>query len=336
MSADPVPLVEVLRGGVLESLHRGSVAVCDASGKVLKSAGDPGTVAFWRSAMKPLQAMAFAESGALEAFGLGEEALAVACGSHAAEDRHIALVTAMLAAAGLSEKDLGCGTHAPSRLEGKTGGIRLTAFEKAVEGGERYDARHNNCSGKHSGMLLGTKRKGLDLKTYLDPEHPHQVRIREIALAMTGASSLTPAVDGCSAPVYPQSLAHMATAYARLTRPPKALEASASRVAKAMLAHPFFVSGTERFDTDLMEAGKGKVLSKGGAEGVLCMALPEQGWGVALKIEDGAQRGTWPAAMEVLRQLGAGVELPRHARQEVLNVKKRVVGEMRPASFRLL
>ena len=171
MVGSQVMLVEVLRGSTLESLHTGSVAVSDSSGKIVFQAGDPFTVAFWRSAMKPLQAMAFAESGALEAYGLGEEALALACGSHEGEARHLEVVDRMLKAGGLSTADYRCGAHPP----------RTPDHEALLSKGQRPDPRHNNCSGKHAGMLLATKRKDLPLPTYLDPSHPHQARIRELA-----------------------------------------------------------------------------------------------------------------------------------------------------------
>ncbi len=330
-------LTEVLRGGQVESRHQGSIAVCDAGGRLVASAGDPATPAFWRSSMKPIQAMALVESGALEAFGLGEEALTLACASHNGEPFHVAVVDAMLAAAGLTPGHLGCGVHPPFGDPKNT-----PAYEAMIARGERVDARHNNCSGKHAGMLVACRHRGLPLDSYLDPGHPHQARIRALVSAMSGTppDALAPGVDGCSAPVYALTLSQMATAYARLANPPAGLAPTCRRIVKAMTGFPVLVHGTGGFDSDLMTAAGDRVLSKRGAEGVACMALLREGWGVAIKADDGAGRATPPAAVEVLRQLGildakALAALEGHARSVLRNSARRVVGEIRPAAFTL-
>lgn len=318
-----VLLAEVTRGAVVESVHGGSIAVCDASGRLLASAGDPDKVAYWRSAAKPVQVLALVESGALEAWGLGAEHLAIACGSHAGERGHVAAVQRMLDAAGIPKEALRCGAS-------------------PTETGDPPDERRHNCSGKHAGMLLASKRKGLPLKGYLDPSHPHQVRIRELIAAMTDlkAAGLVPATDGCSAPIYALPLRRMATAFARLLQPPAGLEAPCRRVVEAMTAHPFMVSGTRGFDTDLMARAGDRIVSKVGAEGVRCLAVRSLGLGVALKIADGNPRATGPAAIEALRQLGAldaaDIEaLKHHARPEIGNARGLVVGGIRATAFTL-
>ena len=330
-------LTEVLRGGRVESRHLGSIAVCDAGGRLVASAGDPETAAFWRSSMKPIQAMALVESGALEALRLGEEALALACASHNGEPLHVAVVDAMLGAAGLTPRHLGCGIHPPF-----SDPKNASAYEDMLARGERPDARHNNCSGKHAGMLVACKHRALPLDSYLDPAHPHQARIRALVSAMSGAApeALIPGVDGCSAPVYALTLSQMATAFARLANPPAGLAPICRRIVKAMTGHPALIHGTGGFDSDLMAAAGDRVLSKRGAEGVACMALLRQGWGVAIKAADGAGRATPPAAVEVLRQLGILdpkdlSALAGHARSVLRNSAHRVVGEIRTAAFTL-
>ena len=311
-----VLLAEVLRGGEVESRHLGSLAVSDAEGMLLAWAGDPARRAFWRSCMKPFQALALAESGALEAFGLGDDALALACASHEAEDAHLAVADRMLAAGGFSEKDLACG--AP----------------------RRKDQRSSDCSGKHAGMLLACRHRGFPTAGYLDPAHPHQARIRGLVSAMTGVaeSSLVAAVDGCSAPIYALTLGQMAAAYARLARPPAGLAAPCRRVTAAMTAHPLLVHGTGGFDTDLMRTGAGRIVSKRGAEGVACLALTDRGWGLALKVADGSARAAGPAMLRALAQLDAltaaeASALAVHARPAVKSVKGAAVGEIRAGGF---
>ncbi len=312
----PVLLAEALRGGLVESRHVGSLAVCDASGRLLAWAGDPGTRTYWRSCMKPVQAIPLILSGALDAFGLGDEALALACASHAGEPVHLEVADRMLAAGGFSEKDLSCG--APSRR----------------------DQRSSDCSGKHAGMLLTCRHKGWPTSGYLDPAHPLQEWIRRLVSSMTSVpeSDLTPAVDGCSAPVYALTLDRMATAYARLVRPPMGLEAACRRVASAMSTHPLMVHGTGGFDTDLMRTVAGRMVSKRGAEGVACLALAGPGWGLALKVADGNPRAAAPAVLRALEQLGLLTPdereaLAAHARPSVRSVKGAVVGEVRPGEF---
>jgi L-asparaginase II len=287
--------------------------------------------------MKPIQAMALVESGALEALRLGEDALALACASHNGEPFHVAVVDAMLGASGLTPLHLGCGVHPPFSDPKNT-----LAYERMIARGEHADARHNNCSGKHAGMLVASKHRGLPLDSYLDPWHPHQVRVRSLVSAMSGAppETLIPCVDGCSAPIYALTLSQMATAYARLANPPAGLAPSCSRIVKAMTTHPMLVHGTGGFDSDLMTVAGDRVLSKRGAEGVACMALLREGWGVAIKAADGAGRATPPAAVEVLKQLR--VLDPRdlaamagHAKPVLKNSAHHIIGEIRPAAFAL-
>jgi L-asparaginase II len=289
------PAVLVRRGAVVESVHRAIVAVVDPGGKILARLGDPAPVTFLRSAAKPFQALALVESGGAEAFGLTDPELAIIAGSHSGEDRHVKVVEGILARGGLGPEALQCGIHRP--YHGPT----------AERLGTQATVLHHNCSGKHAGMLLLAKHLGAPVKDYIDPDSPGQRRIRKTLAEVAG---LRPAqvklgTDGCSAPNFAISVKAMAVAFARLgvpERSPAHVEAL-RRVRDAMLFHPAMVAGEDRFDTDLMEAFAGALVSKSGAEGVEGAAVSGKAWGIAVKIEDGNQRAVPPVMLEALRQL---------------------------------
>lgn len=286
--SDPV-LVEVLRGGMVESAHRGAAIVADAAGGVVFACGDVDRAVYPRSAVKALQALALVESGIAARLGLEDPELALACSSHNGEPAHVAAAASMLAKAGRDAGALECGTHWPSLL-GETA-YRLAAT------GTRPGPLHNNCSGKHAGMVCLACGMGEDPAGYVGRAHHVQRRIAAVLQEMTGTrlddAGAPCGTDGCSIPTYGFPLRALAGAFARFgsgerLSPDRA--AAASRLRAAVAAKPFFVAGTDRFDTRVMQALGAKVFTKTGAEGVFCATFPRQGLGVALKCADGAGR----------------------------------------------
>jgi L-asparaginase II len=291
-----VVLVELTRAGVRESVHRGWVAVARASGALVASAGDPERVTFARSAMKPFQAVALVESGAVERFGFGDAELAVACASHNGEDRHRAVVAGMLERVGLPASALRAGDDAQ--------------HDEPPVAWEPEQQLAQNCSGKHAGMLAACVARGYATGDYDDFDHPHQRAIREIVSRFwrVPVGDLIPGRDMCTLPAYAAPLRSIATGWAAIADPSKAPpqhQAAITRLVDAMAAEPFLVAGTQRLNTQLMEVTRGRILAKDGAEGVLCMALREQELGVAIKVEDGSFRGHDAIALALLRRFDA-------------------------------
>jgi L-asparaginase II len=330
---DPV-LVEVLRGGHVESAHRGAVAVVDADGRTVLEIGDVGQPVFPRSAVKAIQALPLVESGAADACGFGDRELALACASHGGEPAHVELAAAMLASAGLDEADLECGVHWPSHFE--------SSLALARSGGEP-GGLHNNCSGKHAGFLCTCRHLGVDHRGYVAAGHRSQQMVREAMQAVTGAGhgEENGATDGCSIPTYAVPLKSLALGFARMATgqglaPARAQ--AAKRLLAACMAEPFFVAGTGRADTRLMQAAPGKIFVKVGAEGVFCAALPELGCGIALKCLDGGERGAAAMIAAVLARLLGGHDadlagrLMAMAHPPVLSRKGATVGLVRPAA----
>jgi L-asparaginase II len=291
-------LVEVLRGGLVESAHRGAAIVCDGDGATVFAVGDAERPVFPRSAVKAIQALPLVESGAADALGFGERELALVCASHSGEDEHVALARNMLERAGLDETALECGAHWPrgaagfalARKEGKPGPI------------------HNNCSGKHTGFLCTCRHLGAAHEGYVAPEHPAQERVREALESVTGAGHgrENRGIDGCSIPTYAVPLRALAHGFARMATgrglgPERAR--AARRLLGACMAWPFLTAGTGRADKALMEAGEGRVFTKTGAEGVYCAALPDLGLGLAVKCDDGAGRAAEAAVAALLARL---------------------------------
>jgi L-asparaginase II len=323
--ANPV-LVEATRGAMVESRHRGAFAVVDAEGRVIAQGGDIERPVYARSAIKPLQAIPLVESGAAEAFGLGDGEIALACASHKGEPRHVETVTAWLARIGCGIADLECGTHLPGDEE---------AMVEFLGAGGTANASHNNCSGKHSGFLTLARHLGLPTKGYIRYEHGVQQRVLGTLESMTGLDlgDAPRGIDGCGIPVIATPLGNLALAMARFADPadqPESRQAACARIRAAMTAEPFMISGTDRFCTRVISETGGRALVKTGAEGVFCGALPEQGLGIALKIDDGEARGAEVAMAGLLVRFGlldAGHELlaPR-----LLNRAGTEVGELRP------
>lgn len=320
---EAVLLAEVVRGDLVEARHHGHLVVTDASGSIVMSAGDPAHLTYMRSAAKPLQAVAVVESGAAAWFGLEGRELAVMCASHNGEAAHLDAVRSILRKVGVDEGELRCGAHPPWD--------EATRNELRRRGAEPQPI-HNNCSGKHAGMLALCRFRGWSTDGYNEPGHPVQGEMRAVVAELAGlrVEDLILGVDGCTVPTFGMPLCNMARAFARL--------AGAREVIASMMAHPHMVAGTGRLCTDLMTVAAGKVAAKSGAEGVFCVAVPASGLGLALKIEDGAGRAVGPAAIRVLEQIGVLTatemdRLSRHRRPPVVNRRGEPIGEIRPARW---
>lgn len=279
-------LIEVTRGDVVESRHRGAVCVVDGDGAVVLSLGDVNRPVFPRSAVKSLQVLPLIESGAVDRLGLSADEIALAVASHSGEEAHVAAATSMLTKAGRTADCLECGAHWP---------VSEAAARALATRGLKPTALNNNCSGKHSGFVCLSCELGADPAGYVGADHIVQETVRGAMEDMTGVAH-TPEMrgtDGCSIPTYAIPVAAMAQAFARFAsgnRIGPERQKAIRRIRAAVAAHPFMVAGTGRFDTRLMEAMGARVFSKTGAEGVYCAALPELGYGIALKCDDGAGR----------------------------------------------
>ncbi|MBD8685667.1 MULTISPECIES: asparaginase [unclassified Rhizobium] len=278
--------VEVTRGNLIESRHRGMAVVVDGDGAIVFSAGDIEGGVFPRSACKAMQALPLMESGAADAFGFGDKELALACSSHSGEDAHAELAASMLARAGRDESALECGAHWSS--DQKTIIHQARTLEKP-------SALHNNCSGKHSGFICACCHTGTDVEGYVGYDHPLQQEIRGTMESLTGVAlgQDNCGVDGCSIPTYAIPLKSLAHGFAKMATGQglESIRAKASRrLMDACMAQPFYVAGTGRACTRLMEIAPGQIFAKTGAEGVFVAALPQQGIAMAVKCEDGATR----------------------------------------------
>jgi L-asparaginase II len=298
--ASPI-LVEATRGGVVESFHRGRACIVNAAGKVLEHWGDINTPVFPRSALKPMQALSLLETGAADALGVSDAEIALACGSHTGETRHTRAVEAWLTRMGLSESDLECGPESPFDNE--------TALE-LLRSGEAPGALHNDCSGKHAGILATIKYMKEPLRGYVRPDHPAQQRILGVIEQMTGQdlSGASVGVDGCSFPAPALPLAALAYGMARFADPAELPERRADavrRIRKAWMAHAYLIAGRNTFDTAMIRGAAGAALVKRGAEGMAIAVLPRLGLGIALKIDDGSSRARDVAMAALIRRSGA-------------------------------
>jgi L-asparaginase II len=325
-------LVEVVRGGRIESLHRGATAVVGADGAIVFSLGDIDVPIYPRSAVKPLQALALIESGAADSLELADEEIALACASHGGEPGHVAGVVRMLSRAGLNQAALQCGAHWP---------IHQPSSQALARSGGTPSALHNNCSGKHAGFLCAACTMGVDHRGYTSPGHPIQRAVKAAIEELSGAAigEDRGAVDGCSVPTWALPLGRLARAFARFGSghgllPKRA--AAAVRLRTACATKPWFVAGTGRLCTDLMTHFGERLLAKTGAEGVFCAALPEQGLGMAIKCDDGAGRAAEVVAAALIsRFLGTEVEdrelLKRLMYPTLRNWNGIAVGALRPS-----
>ncbi|MFN2576462.1 MAG: asparaginase [Pyrinomonadaceae bacterium] len=302
------PLVEVWRGSIIESRHSGHLIAVDGNGTTICSLGAPETVTYLRSSGKPLQALPVVTSGAADRFGFSEKEVAISCGSHNGEPMHVETVRSMLRKIGLDETALKCGVHEPYSVE---------AARELIRKQEQPTAIQNNCSGKHAGMLALAKHLGAPVETYYEPTHPVQQMITQTMSDFSGVPSrdIAIGIDGCGVPVFGISVHAMAVMYARLISPPanaaRQIRDGCQRIVNAMISFPEMIGGTkDRLDTELIRAGAGRLISKIGAEGVYTVGvLPSSDWpngfGFALKVEDGDdRRARPPAVIDALRQLG--------------------------------
>ena len=329
MDANPI-LIEQTRGGVVENRHRGSFVISDAEGNVIAAGGDISRPAFPRSAIKSMQALAMVSSGAIDRFALSDEQLALACASHHGEDVHVTGVSGFLGQLGLSGANLECGAHPP---------INAKARAALRAAGLQPTALHNNCSGKHSGMLSVARALGVDPAGYVGREHPVQLAVRAAIETVIGEplSLDRCGTDGCSIPTWAAPLAAFARGFARMATgqglPPE-LGVAAKRIFDAATANPLLVAGTDHLDTLVMDAFGGRLMQKGGAEGVQCGAIRDRGWGYALKCDDGNMQASQVMVANLLLRYaapdaGQAEVLRRFARQVVKNVRGAEVGEMR-------
>jgi L-asparaginase II len=328
MQANPI-LVELTRGNWVENRHRAALVVTDATGKVIARAGDTARPIFPRSAIKSMQALAMVTSGAIEHFSLTDEELALACASHQGEPEHIRGVTRFLDHIGLSVADLECGAHAPTSP---------AARDAMRARHEQPTALCNNCSGKHSGMLSVALAIGVPTKGYVNREHPTQIAVRAAIETVIGEplSLDRCGTDGCSIPTWAAPLDAWALGFARMSTGqglPANFASATKRIFDAATSHPFLVAGSNNLDTEAMEAFGGRLMLKGGAEGVFCGAIRNKGWGFALKIDDGhalASRALVAALLLELAEPNAVQRdlLDRYAGQTIENVRGLDVGRL--------
>lgn len=334
MPTSHVPLIELTRGATLECQHFGSMALVDATGKLLAWAGDPYWFTFSRSTLKAFQALPLLEAGGHRQFGFTPKHLAMLCASHNGEDMHVAQTEEMLQRVGLDRSALRCGCHVP--------GI-FSQLDVAPPKDLYYDERHNNCSGKHAGFLAYCVQHGLSTHDYVAPGHPLQQAIRRDVARAVGLSDseLAMGIDGCSAPNYAMPLASLAQGYARLASGIRDSEfgESFAALSDAMTTWPELVSGTGRNDLAFMRIGRGDWVTKIGADGVQVIASKSRGQALAIKVSDGSKSALYAASVEALEQAGWLDDTQRLALQpwrarKIVNAAGLCVGSRRPA-FRL-
>ncbi|MFA1820312.1 asparaginase [Virgibacillus oceani] len=327
--------IKVYRGDYVESAHDVHIAVVSSEGDLMAYYGDPYRLTFARSSMKPFQAVPIVESGAMEAFNLTDRELSLFCASHSGEPFHRNAVADVLRKVRLEEKDLQCGAHIPRDIE---------SYNQLMREGKELTPFYSNCSGKHAGMLAGVQQQNMDVGAYRELSHPYQQQIIEVIGDVSGFAKeeIKTSVDGCGVPVHRIPLHQLALAFSRLAAPKEWVTGNSDRreafknIRDAMVNYPEMVAGTKRFDTDLMNVFQGRIVAKGGAEGVHCFGDLNTGIGVAVKIDDGNARGTSVASMEVLRQLEIGdpsiwEQLDVYYHPPVLNARDEKIGVIKPA-----
>jgi L-asparaginase II len=335
-----IPLVEVTRGRIVESVHFGSLCIVQLDGRILFSLGDTDAQFFLRSSSKPFQALAFLERGGAEYYHLEAREIALMCASHSGTEAHIQALEVLQNKVGIDESNLQCGAHLPYSQK---------SADELLLHGISPRPNHNNCSGKHTGMLAFAKMIGAPLDNYLEPSHPIQQAILNTFAEMCGLDirAIELGIDGCTAPVFAVPLPHAAMAYARLCQPeglPENRSKACRLISAAMPAHSDMVAGPERFDTDGMAVGKGTFVSKMGAEGYRAIGiLPgkakgnETSLGITMKISDGDPnlRAGAVIAMAVLKALKVldneqSAALKAYDRRPVSNWRGKEIGEIRP------
>lgn len=329
-NVNPV-LVEVWRGKVLESFHRGLVCVVDADGNIVFSIGNPQQVIYPRSSLKPFQVLPLLALGGIEKFGFTLEEIAIMCGSHNGEAKHLQVVQSILDKIGATGEHFNCGAHYPW--------LQPDVKELYIKGLAPKQI-HNNCSGKHAGFLALCKLIDAPLEDYLNPEHPAQKLVKTAIANMCQfpEDQLILGVDGCSAPVYAMPAYNMAIGYKNLAVPAKlnaAMQQACATVIKAMANHAFMVAGNERYDTDMMNALGNEVIGKVGAEGVFGLTFYNtKKYGVAIKIDDGKMQPQYAVAQYITQQSklfsnNALQPLAKYLQADILNHAQRVTGHFK-------
>jgi L-asparaginase II len=327
MMANPV-LVEVTRGNQIESSHRGAVAVVDGDGTMVFSLGDAEASTFPRSACKAMQALPLLESGAADAYGFGDREIALACASHSGEPGHVETAEAMLKAAGQGEDTLECGAHWSFQQ-----GVLVDQARQL----DRPGQLHNNCSGKHAGFICASCHQGHEPAGYVTFDHPIQAGIRDAMSDVTGVALTREAsgIDGCSIPTYALPLKALAHGFAKMATGNglgRQRADASRRIMQACMAEPFYVAGTGRTCTKLMQIAPGRIFVKTGAEGVFCAAIPELGYGIAVKCDDGTARAADSIVAGILARFFDGetaLALDRIANHTMRNWNGITVGEVR-------
>lgn len=326
-------LVEVYRNEVLESFHRGVVCVVDAQNKVIFSQGDIHQLCYPRSAMKLLQVIPLLESGGMEHFDFTLEEIAIMCGSHNGEPDHLRVVRSVLSKCGLDESTLQCGAQYPTSKKDA---------DKLIRENSKPGPIHNNCSGKHAGMLAMCQLKEWPVENYLHPDHPLQQAILEICSLFYEwpKEKMVIALDGCSAPIFSVPVFNQAVGYKNLVYPavfPEAIERACAIIIEAVSGYPFMIAGTNRYCTDMLQVTAPTIIGKTGAEGIFCMGFTEHKLGVCIKIDDGKMQPQYNVAQALIEASGLfSAErlktLHAYNQSEIRNFNKLVTGEIRTAA----
>ena len=331
--SNPV-LVETTRGDNIENRHRGAVAVCDPQGRVLHAWGDVDALVYPRSAVKTLQALPLVESGAADHFEVSDAELALACSSHNAESEHTTTVQAWLGRLDLDDGALECGAHPP---------LHEPTARDLWRNRHEPGRVHNNCSGKHTGMLTTARFFDEHTRGYIEPEHPTQQRWFDALgdMADVDMRALPQSRDGCGIPVIAMPLKAIATAFARVAAPddlPAARADAIDRLGDAIATHPFMVAGSGRLCTEVMRLTGRRLLVKTGADGVYTAAVQDSGLGIAIKIDDGRGEAAEVALLAVLQRLqalhlGEIEALSERASMPIINTRGVAVGQRRPSAI---
>lgn len=325
------PLVVLTRSHVIESIHKGYISVVDSNGEELYSTDKKDIKVYMRSSGKPIQAVALASSGSLDTFGISEKELAIICSSHSGEDFHREAVDSILKKIGLSEKHLQCGVANPYNQD---------MMKDLIKKGERPSQLYNCCSGKHAGMLALCKYYGYPIENYTELEHPvQQLILQTIAKILSMKhDDISVGIDGCGVPTFALPISQVARLYAFLALGNNEIglfSEAFGRIADAMKANPRMINGDKEFCTELITNTNGRVIGKVGAEGIYCIAVPEKQLGICIKISDGNERGVYPVATHLLKELGvlsdiAMEKLEKWIQPPLKNHKGKLIGHTIP------
>lgn len=293
-------LVELHRGDVNESFHRGVICVVNTNGNISYSKGDVHQICYPRSAMKLFQHIPLITSGAFDYFQFNLKELAVMCGSHNGEKMHMEVVESILQKIGLSESNLRCGAQAPT--------LKSDLYE-LIKHDLKPRQLHNNCSGKHAGFLAYCKFNQLDTNNYISSDSELQLEIKKVVSLFyeVPENELKCGMDGCSAPTFAMPVVNQAIAFKNLISPSKLIpvqyQKAAALILKACSEYPEMLAGTNRYCSDLISVTKGRIIGKTGADGVYCMVDTKNGLGISIKIDDGKMGPQYQVAQELLTYL---------------------------------